>query len=307
MKKNQQQICIAVLLTCYNRKTLTLSCIEHVIKAREQYNKKNINILKLDFYLTDDNCSDGTADAVSNLLKNEDLTIIKADGHAYWAGGMRLAWKCALDSKIYDFFLLLNDDTDVWENLFYELLEAHEYALKEYGKHGIYSGNTTEKNNHTKITFGGKVKKGIFFKKYVRLFPNGIPQRCDIVNANILLVSNQVVEKIGIFPYCYNHGAADNDYGHRANKNGFPVLITSNFCGGCDADNYDVDKECSMLRQLKLRERIKYFNTPIKSIHDTLEFTKRWRLFHIPSIIIVHAIHIFYPNLYCKLYKLRKK
>lgn len=73
---------IAVLLTCFNRKTLTLSCLEHVLKAREAYNANHDDRINLSFFLTDDKCTDGTPDAVGDFLQNERLTIISADGNA---------------------------------------------------------------------------------------------------------------------------------------------------------------------------------------------------------------------------------
>lgn len=298
---------IAVLLTCFNRKVLTLSCLEHVLKAREAYNVNHNDKIKLSFFLTDDKCTDGTPDAVGDLLQNESLTIISANGNAYWAGGMRLAWNKALEVGCFDFYLLLNDDTDVWPNLFDELLEAHEYSLKNFSVYGIYSGNTTWKNNHSVITFGGKKEYGRFFKKYVRLSPIGIPQKCDIVNANILMVPDAVVKKIGIFPDCYVHGAADNDYGKRAADAGFLVLITANFCGSCDADNYDVDEECAKIKKMNLKQRKKYFNNPVHSIHDIVEFSKRWRTTEVPMIIIRHFLHVYLPMAYNYLYHKSKK
>lgn len=298
---------IAVLLTCFNRKTLTLSCLEHVLKAREAYNANHDDRINLSFFLTDDKCTDGTPDAVGEFLQNERLTIISADGNAYWAGGMRLAWRKAIDSAPFDFYLLLNDDTDVWENLFDELMGAHQYSLKHFLCCGIYSGNTTQKNDTSKITFGGKREHGTIFKKSVRLHPIGKPQECDTVNANILLVPREVVEVVNIFPDCYIHAAADNDYAKRVSKKGLKVLITSNFCGSCDADNYDVNAEYEKISKMSLKERIRYFNHPVRSIHDPLEYNKRWNKIRIPIIVILYVIHVYMPRVYCWIYNRLKK
>ena len=123
---------IAVLLTCFNRKQQTISCLEHILKARCAYNNKHKNKIYLSFYITDDNCSDGTPDAIKQILSLEQLLIIPADGNAYWAGGMRLAWKKALDERIYDFYLLLNDDTIVSEDCFSVLMFTNQYCLSHF-------------------------------------------------------------------------------------------------------------------------------------------------------------------------------
>ena len=301
------RITVAVLLTCFNRKDLTISCLESLKKARSSYNKQKSSNLECSIFLTDDACTDGTSEAVKSCLKDEDLHIIYADGNAYWAGGMRLAWREAIKSGDFDFFLLLNDDTEVWDNLFEELFLAHEYCLRKYNKAGVYGGNTTWKTDHTKISFGGKKGNKSFFERYQRIYPNGTPQECDIVNANILMVAHSVVKTIGIFPDCYKHGAADNDYGLRANKAGFPVVVTGNFCGSCDADNYNYLEECVKISNMSLSQRSKYFAKPVNSIHDRYEFAKRWRRSLLPMILFSHFMLRYTPSLYAKLLKIAAK
>lgn len=299
----KHEIKIAALVTCFNRKDMTVSCLEKLKAARVKYCETHDDCIILSVFLTDDRCTDGTSEAVKRCMKGEDFHIIEADGKAFWAGGMRIAWREALKTSHYDFFLLLNDDTDPWDNLFEQIMSAHEYAIKTFNVPGIYSGNTTWKNDKTKISFGGKVAEGRFIKRFVRVLPNGTPQRCDIVNANILMVSSQVVDKIGIFPDCYIHGAADNDYGMRTNKANMPVLITGSFCGSCDADNYNYNQEAAKLSAMTICERINYFKFPVRSIHDTLAFSMRWRKCMIPFILIIHAIHILIPKQYARIMK----
>lgn len=289
---------IAVLLTCFNRKAMTVSCLQRLKRAILLYNEKNNEVIDVSIFLTDDKCTDGTPDAVRDSIEGEDLHIIEADGNAFWAGGMRIAWSEAVKKGGFDFYLLLNDDTDVWDNLFDELLSAHMYCIKEFGKGGVYSGNTTWKNDKTRMSFGGKKGNGLIFERFSWVYPNGVPQRCDIVNANILMVAKEVVDDIGIFADCYIHGAADNDYGMRANKAGFPVVITGGYCGSCDADNYDHRQECEILSRMSLAQRKKYFANPVHSIHDKYEFTKRWRKPFVPVVLFIHFLHRYLPALY---------
>ena len=57
---------IAVLLTCHNRKDKTLSCLSSLFAATERYNlsKEEGKNVGLDIFITDDGCTDGTADAI---------------------------------------------------------------------------------------------------------------------------------------------------------------------------------------------------------------------------------------------------
>ena len=172
---------IAVLMTCHNRCDLTARCLRSVLKAAESFEFSNK--LHLCFFVTNDDCDDGTVETAKSIVPPTKLIVINADGKAFWAGGMRIAWKEAQKYRNWDYYLLLNDDTEVWNNLFDELFKTDFYSVQTFGCSGIYSGNTTEFGDRNKITFGGKVAKGFFLKRYVRLSPTGKPKKCDIVNA----------------------------------------------------------------------------------------------------------------------------
>lgn len=289
------------MLTCHNRCTLTSNCLCSVQHALSNYNNHYTNHIKIHYYITDDGCTDNTISEANKILGEKNLTVIHANGNAFWAGGMRMAWKCAINSNTYDFFLLLNDDTEVWLNLFSQLMGCHRFAVSNFNKGGLYSGNTTWFDDATRISFGGKILKKGFISRYKRLYPSGTPQKCDIVNANILLVSANVVEDIGIFSDYYVHSSADNDYGVRANKANYPVLITASFCGFCDAENYNISLEKNKLMKMRISERVHYLHYPTHSIRDSLIFSIKWRKTFVPIIIIMYFIQIICPSLYYKL------
>ena len=104
---------IAVLLTCYNRKDKTRKCLEQLFLAQHCFNEKHEQQVYISLFITDDKCTDGTFDAVADICKNHELTVIEGDGNLYWAGGMRTAWaKALLEKDRWSFYLLLNDDTE---------------------------------------------------------------------------------------------------------------------------------------------------------------------------------------------------
>lgn len=53
---------IAILLTVFNRKEKTLECLKRI------YQQLNIENLKLEIYLTNDGCTDGTPEAIKNYI-----------------------------------------------------------------------------------------------------------------------------------------------------------------------------------------------------------------------------------------------
>lgn len=287
---------IAVILTCYNRKRKTLSCLKGLFLAQKAYLDADVS---LHVFLTDDGCTDGTAQAVRDSFSGEKITIIQGDGNLFWAGGMRAAWEEALkDSIDWDFFLLINDDTTPLENMFYELISAHEYSLKTYGKPGVYSGVTCDPEDESIITYGGTVWTSKFLGTDRRVLPIGSPQEVDKTNANILLVAKDVTDKIGVFYKGYIHGAADYDYSIQAKKHGFISLITANVCGKCERDHRDWNTEKNTILSMSKEERIKYFSNPIHSSHDFLTFTRRNTPLRYPMVLIGRYLNERFPTLY---------
>ncbi len=297
---------IAVLLTCFNRKDKTISCLTSLYNALNLYNENNENKIEISIYLTDDGCTDGTGDEVRNNFSDKNINILQGTGNLYWAGGMRFAWNEALKKhKDWDFYLLLNDDTDLLDNLFKELLETHKYSLDNYKQAGIYSGITSSKSDNNKMTYGGDVWKNRFLGTTTRLKPVGKPQLCDITNANILLVSKEVVDKIGIFWDSYIHGRADYDYSNTARKKGIPVLLTANFCGKCDNDHKSSKEIANAVMKMSLSERKKYFSHPIHSNKDYLKYIRRNMPFRYPMVYLGRLLNVYLPKFYYKLNGIR--
>jgi GT2 family glycosyltransferase len=288
---------IATILTCYNRREKTVHCLQNLFEAIDAYNAESEydEPLHTEIFLTDDGCTDGTADAVQQVCRGRELHIVKGNGQCFWAGGMRLAWSEAMkQQEKWQYFLLLNDDTFVNKECFKYLLEAHKYSLSTYGKAGIYSGITCDTQDKSIISYGGYVWTNYLLGKHKILTPTGSPQPCDKANSNIMLVHASVVKSQGIFFEGYTHNAADYDYSIHAVKHGFPVLVTSSVCGTCDYDHFSEEEKKSKLMNMTLKERKAYFNHPLHSMHDTLVYTRR----NLPVRYIMCCVGRFL-NLYC--------
>lgn len=287
---------IAVILTCFNRKEKTLSCLKGLYEAQKACSQAH---LSLSVYLTDDGCTDGTAQAVRDAFPDKDITILQGDGNLYWAGGMRFAWREALERKNHwDFYLLLNDDTTPMDNMFDELFGAHDYCQRTFRTVGVYSGVTCDKDDPSIITYGGVVWVNKFLGTVKRLNPSGVPQEVDKTNANILLVAKEVTDKIGIFYEGYRHGAADYDYSIQAKKRGFKALITSNVCGVCERDHRDWNSERKKILNMSRADRKQYFSSPRHSSHDVLIFEKRNTPLRYPVVLIGRFLNENFPKLY---------
>lgn len=293
---------VAILLTCHNRKEKTVSCITSLQNALNYYNSKSPLNVSYKIFLVDDGCTDGTSEAVLEIVPFNKLCLLTGDGSLYWAGGMRKAWREALNNDvIWDFYLLLNDDTVLLPHFFEQLMEAHNFSLKNFDRGGLYSGICCDPIDHHQTTYGGNTlkRKG---RAAMRLYPTGEPQVCDMTNANILLVCKEVVDKIGVFYDKFQHGKADYDYSLQANKNGFPVLVTSDYCGYCPNDHESVNEISSKVCKMSLRERKKYFNHPLHSNSDYIMLIRRNFPLRYPLVLIGRFLNVYFPILYYKIH-----
>lgn len=291
---------IAVLMTCFNRCTKTIACLDSLFEAIKHYNftcaESNVNCT---VFLTDDGCSDGTPDSVMNHFPHEHINIIQGDGSLYWAGGMRKAWQASLNANHqYKYFLLLNDDTVLTLELFVELFATEKYSINEFGKEGIVSGITSSVDSPQTMTYGGSVWVNRFLATTKRLEPLGKPQLCDLTNANILLVPSYVVDILGIFYKGYHHGNADYDYSYHARKKGIPVLLTAQFCGRCNHDHMRSKEVAQKVINMSFAERRRYFSNPVYSNKDYLLFVIRVSPFRAPFVWLGRMLNLFCPKFY---------
>lgn len=290
---------IAVIYTCFNRKEKTLSSLKGLFLSQKLYNQDVENKIELEVFLTDDGCTDGTSNAIKTAYPDKAIQILQGSGQLYWAGGMRFAWKEAMKRhKEWDFYLLLNDDTILLPDCFKQLIEAHEYAIKHYGKSGIYSGICCDVENKTETTYGGDVWENRLTARSRRLAPIGTPQVCDMTNANILLVSKKIVDKIGIFYEGYQHASADYDYSIQVKKNGFPVMVTSGYCGVCSFDHDSQSDLAEKIKRMTLQERKVYFRHPLHSNDDYMMFIKRNAPFRYPMVLLGRFLNTYFPRWY---------
>lgn len=300
---------ITALLTCFNRREKTESCLRHLFEARLHYLAAHPdNPFTLTIHLTDDGCTDHTADAVLTLCRQYSILphVIQGNGSLYWAGGMRKAWRAALaDSQHYDFYLLLNDDTDVLPDVFDHLFRCHQHALHTDHRSGIYSGITASRTDTTHITYGGDIYLTPAKTITRRLTPTGSPQLADIITANILLVPSDVVDEIGIFYDGYIHSGADNDYSVTAHRHGIHSYVTPAVCGVCDDDHTYDEGECRLLMQMSLAERRRYVNSPTRSDSDYLLLMRRTIPKKYPISWLMRKLRLYCPSLYYKLNQLR--
>lgn len=232
---------IAVLLTVHNRKEKTLYCLQNLFKQEipDGY--------QMDVYLTDDGCTDGTPESV--CAQYPQVHIIKGDGNLFWNRGMYTAWETAAETKDYDFYLWLNDDTFVYSTMLTTLLKVSE----EKNNRAIIIG-VTQSLNHSQPTYGGRLDNGKI------PVPNGAAVEVTHFNGNIVLIPMYVYHILGNLDYYFTHSKGDFDYGLRAQAKSIQMFQAGEYLGECDLHE-SIDKWCN----------------------PEIPFNQRWKALHRPT------------------------
>ena len=227
------------MLTCHNRRSLTLSCLNRLSKQRLPEG------VTLDYVVVDDGSRDGTADAVTEAFPN--ATVVRGDGSLYWCGGMRVAWSKASETDP-DYYLAVNDDTMLDEHALQALLnimsDAEGPALAVGAIRNCDSPETI---------YGGIHRRGGVMP------PTGKPELCVTCNGNCLLIPREIYHVLGIFHHGYTHNMGDFDYGYQATRRGFSVYQTAVHVGTCSLNSPQNTWED---RSLPRTERLRLLQTP---------------------------------------------
>lgn len=219
---------IAVLITCYNRRSNTLACLACL------YQQAVSSDVKIQVYLVDDGSTDGTTAAVQSTYPQ--TKILSGDGNLYWNGGMRLAFAEALSVK-YDYYLWLNDDTLLTPDALTLLLTTHRTLTEQGHANSIIAGSTKDRVTG-KPTYGGAMRiQRWYSSKFAFVEPGEVPEERDTVFGNCVLIPDAVAEKVGNLDAVFIHSHGDVDYGLRARQLGCSVWAAPGYVGTCSKNS----------------------------------------------------------------------
>ncbi|WP_199248186.1 glycosyltransferase family 2 protein [[Phormidium] sp. ETS-05] len=212
---------IAALITCHNRRDKTLACIEALSQQKD---------IKCEIYLTDDGSSDGTSAAVTE--RYPEVKLLVGDGSLFWVGGMRKAFAAAMDAG-YDYYLWLNDDSNLFADTVSQLVKTHQTLAANNVEEAIVIGSLQDAATGV-LTYGGVVRANSWHPlKFQLLTPGDEPKPCVTMNGNCVLIPHSVAVKVGNLEPQFIHRHADYDYGLRALQLGCSVWVAPGYAGTC--------------------------------------------------------------------------
>ena len=277
-----KKVSLAVLITCFNRRDTTLSCLASLFQS------KLPPFAGFDVYLVDDGSVDGTSESIT--INYPSVKIIQGTGSLFWSGGMRLAWSVAAKNN-YDYYLWLNDDCEIFENSLNILISAGQ---KKNGSSIICSTMTSKSTGE--ITYGGRL-----MTESKLIEPKGLLSKCDLINGNCVLVPRKIFLKIGAIDPIFVHAIGDFDYGLRAKKAGFQSYIAPKVIGYCNLNKiypmwFSID--VSVLERLKSLYSHKCYAQPVLYFiyaNRHLGFLTAFK-----HLLYLH-LRVLYPKLLCKI------
>jgi GT2 family glycosyltransferase len=208
---------------------------------------KNENVT-FDYVILDDNSTDGTREMLKDMQQNGtyEIDLIEGDGSNFWNGGMYKAIEHIKKHHTdYDYYMLMNDDTNFYPGIFDEMLPT---LKADEVKVGAICGEKGE------LSYGGiKYTKGI---KYKKMGPEAVDVNFDTFNANCAVIPHDIFMQVGIDPY-YQHSIGDFDYGLQIHRLGYEIRIYPKYVGECNDNTLQKtwqDETLPRLERIRLKE-----------------------------------------------------
>jgi len=210
---------VVALVTCHNRRTLTLRCL-HSLFSQELPESAPI----VEAVVVDDGSTDGTSDAIR--AEFDHAFVVHADGSLYWARGMQVAEIRAAQRRP-EYFLWLNDDVTLDPTAL-----SHLLATADACPEAIVVGALRDPETGA-VTYSG-VKQSSWHVLRTRVVqPGDEPRDADTFNGNVVLVPRAVSERVGPIDGGFAHSQADFDYGLRAREERIRIVVAAGTVGVC--------------------------------------------------------------------------
>ena len=174
---------IVGVLTCFNRKPMTLACLSALHASAKEAN------VELQMIVVDDASSDGTAAAVRAAFPQ--VEVIDGSGALFWNRGMHQGYGVAMQRPA-DYYLWINDDSHLVPDAIGRLLRQSVQLRQAHGQPVIVVGAMAERGSG-RITYGGRVAGSSLRRfNYRMVWSPTEPIRCDVIEGNCVLIPRRL-------------------------------------------------------------------------------------------------------------------
>ena len=281
---------ITIIIVSFNSEDYLKNCIESIIKFPPDLSENEYEVI-----IVDNNSTDGSATLIEkNYLKYSFVKLIKNDENM----GFSYANNLAIKNSNSRYYLLLNSDTEVYENSINALIEFFEKRKKDNinigiaGPQIINSDGTVQLScrrfpsfvNAAFYTILAGIKPDNRFSRKYKLMDvdRSRPFEVDWVSGSAMMISDEAIKHTGMFDENYFMYVEDVDLCYRMWINKFKVYYYPHskilhHIGG--STNNDL-----MRSQIRMQKSVLYFY--IKT------YKKSWKIILIPFVFLVLGFRI---------------
>lgn len=224
---------VAVIIITFNSSSCINKCLESV--------RKNLSDeFRIFFVLIDNNSGDPSPDMIKKHQADDTLVKINPQNFGF-AKAVNQGIKLAKNRFSPDYYLLLNPDATLGDNAIGQLL-----AFAEKNNLAIPSPIIHNASGKGYWFCGAKIN-WLKQKTVHYLEPKDInkPYQTDILSGCCMLISQEAINKLGLFDEKFYLYYEDADYSLRAKNNGFlPFVIPSAKCFHKESQSSTTEVKC---------------------------------------------------------------
>ena len=214
---------ITALLTIYNRRESTISCLHSLANQQGAGHQFALRVIVLD-----DGSTDGSSNAIRREFASDFVEVIKGPGDLFWARGMALAHSAAIATGP-DAIIWVNDDVKLDADAV-----ARAVAAMGATDHQAIVVGATKQASGDSITYTGARLRSSRPGSLAPVFPTDELLPVDAFNGNFVAIPRNVYHALGPVDARYEHAYGDIDYGLRARAEGISSYLLPGTVGICE-------------------------------------------------------------------------
>lgn len=284
---------LTIIIVSFNSRQYLKNCIDSIIKFPPKLGENEYEVI-----IVDNKSIDGSDKLIENQYLNYSfIKLIKNDSNK----GFSWANNLVIKNGHSKYFLLLNSDTEVYENSINGLIEFFESLINRGKDIGIIGPKIINSDGSIQIScgrfpsflnsdyctilarFAGIELDNKFSRWYKRVdIDRNKPFEVDWVSGSAMMVSGIALKKAGMFDEKYFMYFEDVDLCYQMRKKGFnvyyyPLTTIFHYGGGSEGNN-------SILTQSSIQKSGMYFYFKT--------YWKSWQIIFIPLVFPVMVFRI---------------